>query len=120
MYMAALHKDARFFVDGITTYLRREGAVGGSVIPRITALFDKVSSSAKGQKIAGVESAVPLTHGEKREIGVLLARLLHHDVELDCHVDTKAIGGFKIQVGDWVVDTTLRGQVDALQNSLNV
>ncbi len=118
--MAALHKDARFFVDGITTYLRREGAVGGSVIPRMTALFEKVSSSARGQKIASVESAVPLTLGEKREVSLLLARLLGHDVELDCHVDASAIGGFKIQVGDWVVDTTLRGQVDALQNSLNV
>lgn len=118
--MAALHKDARFFVDGITTYLRREGAVGGSVIPRMTALFDKVSSSAKGQKIASVESAVPLTNKEKREISLLLARLLGHDVDLECHVDTKAIGGFKIQVGDWVVDTTLRGQIDALGSAINL
>lgn len=118
--MAALHKDARFFVDGITTYLRRGGTVGGSVIPRMTALFDKVSSSAKGQKIASVESAVPLTHTEKRDVGLLLARLLGHDVDLDCHVDAKAIGGFKIQVGDWVVDTTLRGQIDALGNALNL
>ena len=118
--MAALHKNARFFVDGITTYLRREGAVGGSVIPRMTALFDKVSSSAKGQKVANVESAVPLTHAEKREIGLLLSRLLDHNVDLVCHVDRTAIGGFKIQVGDWVVDTTLRGQIDTLESALTV
>lgn len=118
--MAALHKDARFFVDGIATYLRREGKLGDTVIPRMTALFNKVTSSAKGQKIAHVESAVSLTSGEKQKISLLLSRLLGHDVELDCSVDTGAIGGFKIQVGDWVVDTTVRGQIDALKNSLNV
>lgn len=118
--MASLQKDARFFVDGITTYLRREGAAGGSVIPRMTALFDKVSVSAKGQKIANVESAVPLTSLEKRQISLLLARLLDHAVDLTCHVDAKAIGGFKIQVGDWIVDTTLRGQIDALESALIV
>lgn len=118
--MAALHKDARFFVDGIATYLWREGKLGDTVIPRMTALFDKVTSSAKGQKIAHVESAVPLTSTEKQKISLLLSRILDHDVELDCSVDTDAIGGFKIQVGDWVVDTTVRGQIDALKNSLNV
>lgn len=118
--MAALHKDARFFVDGITTYLRSEGKLGDGVIPRMTALFDKVTSSAKGQKIAHVESAVPLNATEKQKISLLLARLLGHDVEFDYLVEKHAIGGFKIQVGDWVVDTTIRGQIDALQNALNL
>lgn len=118
--MVALHKDARFFVDGIAAYLRREGKLGDTVIPRMTALFDKVTSSAKDQKIAHVESAVTLTSTEKQKISLLLARLLDHDVELDCSVDTGTIGGFKIQVGDWVVDTTVRGQIDALENSLNL
>lgn len=118
--MVALHKDARFFVDGIATYLRGKGKLGDAVIPRMTALFDKVTSSARGQKIAYVESAVPLNHSEKQKMSLLLSRLLDHDVELDCSVEPQAIGGFKIQVGDWVVDTTVRGQVDALKNSLNV
>lgn len=118
--MVALHKDARFFVDGITTYLRREGKLGDTVIPRMTALFDKVTASAKGQKIAYVESAVPLNSTEKQKISLLLSRLLDHDVGLDCSVEPQAIGGFKIQVGDWVVDTTVRGQIDALKNSLNL
>ena len=118
--MAALHKDARFFVDGITTYLRGEGKLGERLIPRMTTLFDKVTSSTKGQKIARVESAVPLNTTEKQKISLLLARLLDHEVELDCLVDVRAIGGFKIQVGDWVVDATVRGQIDALKNSLNL
>lgn len=118
--MAALHKDARFFVDGITTYLRREGKLGERLIPRMTALFDKVTSSAKGQKIAHVESAVPLNSTEKQKISLLLARILDHEVELDCIVEKQAIGGFKIQVGDWIVDTTVRGQIDTLQNALNL
>lgn len=118
--MVALHKDARFFVDGITTYLRGEGKLGERLIPRMTTLFDKVTSSAKGQKIARVESVVPLNKSEKQKISILLSRILDHNVELDCSIDAGAIGGFKIQVGDWVVDATVRGQIDALKNSLTL
>lgn len=115
--MSSLAKDARYFVDGVTTYLRKKGT-SEAMLPKVTAVLHKLSSSAATEKTARVESAVVLTPREKTEISRLLSRMLTHTVTIECTINKELIGGLRIVVGDWIVDTSLDWQIRVMQERL--
>lgn len=115
--MTSLSKDARFFVEGVTRYLRRGGA-DDTMLPKVAAVFQKITSSARLQKTAIVESTVVLTAKEKMEIGRFLSRLLAHTVTIKCKINKELIAGLRIAVGDWIVDTSIATQIHAMQEQL--
>lgn len=115
--MTSLTKDARYFVDGVTKYLRH-GGTGDAMLPKMTAVLHKITSSARIEKTALVESTVALTPKEKMEIGRFLSRFLTHTVILECQINRELIGGIRVAVGDWVVDTSLAAQIHEMQEVL--
>ncbi|MBI5449023.1 F0F1 ATP synthase subunit delta [Candidatus Gottesmanbacteria bacterium] len=112
-----LTKDAKGFVSGIVDYLRRDSAVSGD-IPKVRELFRKVTSEASRQKYAQLETSVSLTPEEKRSLTQCLAKLVGHPIELVVRVNDKLLGGFRVTVGDWVVDTSLANELRQLSDSL--
>lgn len=117
--MSSLARDARYFVDGVTKYLQQQGT-SDAMLPKVTAALHKISSSAGTEKTARVESVVVLTPREKTEISRLLSRLLTHTVIIECKFNKELIGGLRIAVGDWIVDTSLRGQIDTMKEQLTI
>lgn len=116
--MTSLTRDARFFVDGVTKYLRGSKDTG-SMLPKVTAALHKITSSARAEKTAKVESTVPLGPKEKSEIRMFLARLLDHEVTIECSIRKELVGGLRIAVGDWVVDTSIATQIALMQEQLS-
>lgn len=114
-----LTKDAKGFVSGIVDYLRRDSAVSGDV-PKVRELFRKVTAEASRQKYAKVEASVALTPGEKRSLAQCLEKLVGHPIELVIRVNAKLLGGFRVTVGDWVVDTSIANELRQLSESLFV
>ena len=117
MIMTSLTRDARFFVDGVAKYLRVSGGTT-TMLPKVTAALHKITTSARAEKLARVESAVTLTVKEKSDIRRFLSRLLTHEVEIECSINKDLIAGFRITVGDWVVDTSIASQITAMQEML--
>ncbi|MDP1722925.1 MAG: F0F1 ATP synthase subunit delta [Candidatus Gottesmanbacteria bacterium] len=117
--MTSIARDARFFVDGVAKYLKTGGS-GGVLLPRVTAALHKISSSASAGKTATVESVVRLTGMEKAQLGRFLSRLLTHTVSLECRTNKNLIGGIRVTVGDWVVDTSIATQIRAMQEALSL
>lgn len=111
-------KDARNFVDGIARYLQSGDKTRSTMVPKVTSLLHKVTSSARREKLATVQSVISLTTKERAQIQLFLARLLGHDVLLECRIEKRLVGGFRIQVADWVVDTTLAAQIDTMVGQL--
>lgn len=111
--MKQLSVDARAFVDGVTSYIEHEEKAS-SLLPRVTDLFQKVTNQTKKQSTATVVSAILLTTNEKEQIGSFLQKLLGHDVTIEVVLDPSLIGGIRMQVGDWVVDTSLATQIDSM------
>ena len=48
----------------------------------------------------------------------LLAGLLGHAVECHYSIDASLVGGIKIQVADWIVDSSLATQVATIARSV--
>lgn len=115
--MKTLSKDARGFIDEVATYVRSD-ARAKTVAPRVTSLLTKVTVAARRENNAQVKSAVVLNEQEKKRIEVLLRRLLGHSVVCHYSIDESLIGGIKIQVADWVVDSSLATQVAAIARSV--
>jgi len=89
-------------------------------VPDVQILLEKVTSQAKKEKYARVEGSVPFTEDEKKKISSVLAKLIGHPVILRSRISPDVLGGVKIQVGDWVVDTTLKYQLGKLSEVLLV
>jgi F0F1-type ATP synthase delta subunit len=115
--MKTLSKDARGFIDEITTYVRSD-ARAQTVAPRVTTLLTQVTAAARREQTAQVKSAVTLLGPEKKRIEAVLVRLLGHAVECRYSVDKSLIGGIHIQVADWIVDSSLATQVATIAHAV--
>lgn len=112
-----LTKDARGFVDGVMTYLRSDSK-SKTAIPKVQSFLGKITQSARKEKIAKVESTVALSESEKTGMEKALARILGHEVQLDSVVRPDTLAGFRIQVGDWILDMTMKNQLEQMATLL--
>jgi F-type H+-transporting ATPase subunit delta len=115
--MKTLSKDARGFIEEVASFVRSD-ARAKSAIPRVQSLITKVTASARKEENAQVKSAVVLTPGEKNHVETLLTKLLGHAVTCHYSVDTSIVGGIKIQVADWIVDSSLTSQLTDIAHSI--
>lgn len=112
-----LTKDARGFVDGVVNYLKSEGK-SKAALPKVEALLGKVTAQSKKEKTAQVTSSITLTDPEKNSLARVLSGLLGHEVALVCSVDQSLVAGIRIQIGDWIVDTSLKSQLEQMATVL--
>lgn len=115
--MKALSKDARGFVESVTSYIKSD-AHAKQVLPKVQSLLTKVTSAAKRERIARVTSVVALSQTEKSQVDQMIDALLGHNVECSFSVNPSLLGGLRIQVADWVIDTSLESQLTMLTRSL--
>lgn len=73
---------------------------------------------AKAEKEALVESAVTLTDSELKQLAQLLSSIFKKNLKLNLKIKPALIGGFRVIVGDWKLDATLREQLNLLRETL--
>lgn len=115
--MKSISHDARGFVEGVVSHLKK-GDKASAVTPKVTSLLVKMSTRARKQRQATVESVVKLTQAEQNAIKKLLERVAGHSVSLDCQVNRKLIGGIRITMADWVMDASIKSQLTDMANML--
>jgi F-type H+-transporting ATPase subunit delta len=115
--MKTLSKDARGFIDSVASYVRSD-ARSKTAAPKVQLLITKVTAAAKKEENAQVQSAVALLPDEKKRIESLLVKLLGHTVTCHYSIDASFVGGIKIQVADWVVDSSLTTQLASISRTL--
>ncbi|MEK7533121.1 MAG: F0F1 ATP synthase subunit delta, partial [Patescibacteria group bacterium] len=108
--MKSVSKDARGFVEGVIRHLKR-GSKNGDMTPKVTSLLLKMSASAKHEHQARVESAVKLTQDETQSIARTLSRIAGHEVSLTSEVNPALIGGLRVTMADWVMDSSIRNEL---------
>jgi len=73
---------------------------------------------ARGWRVARVRSAMDIDDDERRALAEALERITHGPVELQVTPDPGAIGGAVIEIGDLLVDASVRRRLEQLQEHL--
>jgi F-type H+-transporting ATPase subunit delta len=91
-------------------------------VPDIAEALIALNNQRQGIVTAEVTTAIPLDAELERLIAQRLATLLNRDprqVTLISRVDPAIIGGVVAQVGDRVIDDSVRGRLDRLRRTLS-
>ena len=94
--------------------------VGAGRARDLPAIIDELValSAAEGNKeLAEVRSAVPLTDDQQQRLAAALEAATGKKVELKVIVDPTVLGGLVAQVGDTVIDGSVRSRLAQLQTA---
>jgi F-type H+-transporting ATPase subunit delta len=80
--------------------------------------FDRMADDAEGIANVILTTAIPLDNAEKERYEKELAQRLNRRVRLEHRVDPSLVGGATIQVGDRLVDGSVRMQLSQLRQRL--
>ena len=88
------------------------------LLPDIAALFEELKRESERVLKVTVRSAVPFVNGQVEAIKTALKKRFGRDIELEQRVDPGVIGGAVIDAGDMVIDGSVRGRLERLENAL--
>ena len=89
------------------------------MLGRVSDEFTRQLNRHRGIVVATVTSASPLTPDEMHEIRSRVEAMAGSQVDLRTEVDPAIIGGLTIQVGDRLLDASIRGRLERLREQLH-
>ncbi len=87
-------------------------------LPDIAQAFAKLVDESKGTQQVSVSSAKSMLPAEQDRITTRLRELLKRDVDVTFHTEPQHVAGLHIRLGSTVVDSTVRGRLNAMQRVL--
>ena len=88
------------------------------VLPAVVDLFAEMHAEYSKEISVDITSAVELVAEQVDKLSAALEKRLERKVNLNCSVDENVVGGLVIKAGDIVIDSTVRGKLDRLSDTL--
>jgi len=85
----------------------------------VAAVYAKLAAEKRGAAKAHVRTAAPLSGEAVKQLTDKLKTFTGKEIELEVKEDSELIGGITVKIGDWVLDSSLRGQLRRLKESFN-
>ena len=89
-----------------------------SVLGEIADAYAELRAEAEKTITASMITATPIDEGQRQGFQSALKNKLGRAVELEFEVDEELIGGAVIRAGDWVVDGSVKTQLDRLVGAI--
>ncbi|TYP85893.1 F0F1 ATP synthase subunit delta [Blastococcus xanthinilyticus] len=107
-------------VSPVTEVLLRNVLTGSHVGTAGVAIerLSEFASRRRGQSVARVTTAVPLTAGQEQRLADVLGRLYGRTIGLQVTVDPSILGGLVVQVGDELIDGSIAHRLEAARRQL--
>ena len=116
-------------VSALLDKAKIEGIVGNFVrvvtsnrrlfsLPGIIKAFRKILSTHRGEQVAEVTSAHPLTDDELEALKASIKDALGKDIAIDAKVDPDLLGGLVVKVGSQMIDSSVRTKLNSLKIAL--
>ncbi len=86
----------------------------------LASLSTVIREEAGGPQRALITSAVPLTHDEQERLRTRLIQQFGSNLQFVFQIDPEILGGLIVQVGDKLIDDSVRSRLGALSQSLGV
>ena len=80
-------------------------------LKKIALSFIKITEIKKGKISAKLTSSKKLSEQELKNVSTELSKVIGSEINFDYKVDQSLIGGFKMQVGSLMVDTTIKNKL---------
>jgi F-type H+-transporting ATPase subunit delta len=90
------------------------------VLPDIAARFEVLKSQAENVLDVTLASAVLISEEQQARIVASLQKRFGRQIRLQVNIDSNLIGGARLQVGDRVIDGSVRTGLDKLTTALRV
>ena len=87
-------------------------------LPAIIRRLVEMSAVEANKEVAEVRSAVPLSDDQRDRLAKALNEATGKQVEVKVVVDPSVMGGIVAQVGDTVIDGSVRNRLDQLRDAL--
>lgn len=87
-------------------------------LPDIADAFGKLVDQSKGTQQVTVSSAAVLPKAEQDRIKTRLRETLKREVDVTFQADANHLAGLQIHIGSSLVDSTVRGRLNAMQSLL--
>ena len=87
----------------------------------LPAIIDRLverSARERSQAVAEVRSAIPLDESQRQRLAEALGRHTGQNVSVKVVVDPSVLGGIVAQIGDTVIDGSVRRRLDQLREAL--
>ena len=88
------------------------------LLPEIASQFSWLKNRHEGKADAEIVSAFPLTDAQVTDLVAGLEKKFGVKINPVVHVDASLIGGVRVAVGDQVLDTSVRAQLDRMRDAL--
>jgi F-type H+-transporting ATPase subunit delta len=86
-------------------------------LPDIIRRLVDMSAAEANKEVAEVRSAIPLNDDQRKRLAEALGNATGKQVEVKVIVDPSVMGGIVAQVGDTVIDGTVRRRLDQMKNA---
>ena len=106
---AKFHKTTQQFVGLVAKNHR------AAELPQIISAFEARLAAQRGTSTAVVTSAQKLTAAQLKSIKTNLKKSLGKDVALETKVDPDLLGGFVVQIGSRLYDSSLKTKLEGLK-----
>jgi F-type H+-transporting ATPase subunit delta len=88
------------------------------LVPEIAQVFRRLLNEHRGIAVAQVTTAVPIDERQKSVIASRLGQRVGKTVLVETRVDPSILGGVIAQIGDNVIDGSVRGRLERLRRAL--
>ncbi len=90
----------------------------GKQLPEIVSQLSSLAAEAREAVVAEVRSAVPLDDKQQQDLATGLSKATGKKVEVKVIVDPSVLGGIVAQVGDTVIDGTIKHRLEQLKEQV--
>ena len=88
------------------------------ILPEVYVQYQDLTLTLNDTKSAVIYSAYELTSAQAAELTEMLKKRFNTELVVTTQVDPKLIGGIRVEVGDQVLDLSIRGKLNALYTTM--
>jgi len=117
LLMAGISGDTSPALKKFITLLTSNHRIGA--LPEISKQFDEIKNARDGSAEVHITTAFPMSEDEvKGLVDAISKRFGNRNLKPTVSIDPELIGGVRVQVGDEVLDTSVKSRLEAMQAAL--
>lgn len=89
-----------------------------NVLPDISKLFETDCEKESGYLSLIATSAFALDESKKKDVKKKLSEQFNSTCDITFHIDENLLGGLSVRSANWILDGTIKGNLERLKNSL--